>query len=246
MWADRVPFCFWGLLSQTQPKASQKARPDMLVPGLLQRAGKLARKALRMRPPNICPRCKFAASSAGKQKPKGEKAFALRGSPLILGPRFRVTWALTCAKRDSHMGVGQNQWYHFGVGAPYILVYLSGDWDVYCGYRILTHSHIVIFVFATGARPTSVPRERVLFFCFSFFSFCFRRRAEVKLGLFDKKVLEAWQHPPPREQGTPSLSPPGGESGVESSCLEAVNPSRRCASGWVPNGLRLLAQSEHA
>ena len=28
----------------------------------------------------------------------------------------------------------QNQWYHFGVGAHPILVYLSGDWDVHWGY----------------------------------------------------------------------------------------------------------------
>ena len=35
-------------------------------------------------------------------------------------------------KTDSeHMAVGQNQWYHFGVGAPPILVYFSGDWDVH-------------------------------------------------------------------------------------------------------------------
>ena len=27
--------------------------------------------------------------------------------------------------------VGQNQWYHVGVGAPPILVYFSGDWDVH-------------------------------------------------------------------------------------------------------------------
>ena len=32
------------------------------------------------------------------------------------------------------MAVGQNQWYHFGVGAPPILVYFSGDWDVHCKY----------------------------------------------------------------------------------------------------------------
>ena len=31
------------------------------------------------------------------------------------------------------MAVGQNQWYHFGVGAPPILVYFSGDWDVHWG-----------------------------------------------------------------------------------------------------------------
>ena len=40
------------------------------------------------------------------------------------------------------MAVGQNQWYHFGVGAPPILVYFSGDWDVHWGYGILTHGHI--------------------------------------------------------------------------------------------------------
>ena len=37
------------------------------------------------------------------------------------------------------MAVGQNQWYHFGVGAPPILVYFSGDWDVHWGYGLLTH-----------------------------------------------------------------------------------------------------------
>ena len=29
------------------------------------------------------------------------------------------------------MAVGQNQCYHVGVGAPPILVYFSGDWDVF-------------------------------------------------------------------------------------------------------------------
>ena len=40
------------------------------------------------------------------------------------------------------MAVGQNQWYHFGVGALPILVYSSGDWDVHWGYGILTHGHV--------------------------------------------------------------------------------------------------------
>ena len=31
------------------------------------------------------------------------------------------------------MAVGQNQWYHLGVGASPIFVYFSGDWDVYWG-----------------------------------------------------------------------------------------------------------------
>ena len=43
-----------------------------------------------------------------------------------------------------HMAVGQNQWYHFGVGAPPILVFFSGDWDVDWGYGILTHGHIAL------------------------------------------------------------------------------------------------------
>ena len=37
--------------------------------------------------------------------------------------------------------MGQNQWYHFGVGAPPILVY-SGDWDVQWGYGTFTHGHV--------------------------------------------------------------------------------------------------------
>ena len=36
--------------------------------------------------------------------------------------------------------MGQNQWYHFGVGEPPILVYFSGDWDVH--WVILTHGHL--------------------------------------------------------------------------------------------------------
>ena len=40
---------------------------------------------------------------------------------------------------SSHMAVGQNQWYHFGAGAPPILVYFSGD---SLGYGVLTHGHI--------------------------------------------------------------------------------------------------------
>ena len=45
-----------------------------------------------------------------------------------------------------YMAVGQNQWYHFGAGAPPILVYFSEDWDVYWGYGLLTHGHICICV----------------------------------------------------------------------------------------------------
>ena len=40
------------------------------------------------------------------------------------------------------VAVGQNQWYHFGVGAPPILVYFVRDWDVHWGHGILTHDHV--------------------------------------------------------------------------------------------------------
>ena len=43
---------------------------------------------------------------------------------------------------ESEMAVGQNQWYHVGVGAPPVLVYFSGHWDVHCGYGLLTHGQI--------------------------------------------------------------------------------------------------------
>ena len=42
----------------------------------------------------------------------------------------------TAAVGKPDVAVGQNQWYHFGVG---VLVYFSGDWDVRCRYGILTH-----------------------------------------------------------------------------------------------------------
>ena len=45
------------------------------------------------------------------------------------------------AESKIDLAVGQNQWYHFGVGAPPILVYFSGSWDVYWGYGLLTHGH---------------------------------------------------------------------------------------------------------
>ena len=48
------------------------------------------------------------------------------------------------------MAVGQNKWYHFEVGAPPILVYLSGDWDVHWGYGILTHGPGPVLVFEEG------------------------------------------------------------------------------------------------
>ena len=50
----------------------------------------------------------------------------------------------TCLQttRNPEVAVGQNQSYHFGVCAPPILVYFSGDWDVHWGYGFLTHGQV--------------------------------------------------------------------------------------------------------
>ena len=45
----------------------------------------------------------------------------------------------------THLAVGQNQC--FGVGAPPILVYFSGDWDVHWGVTgSLTHGHFTLLL----------------------------------------------------------------------------------------------------
>ena len=43
-------------------------------------------------------------------------------------------------------------WYHFGVCAPPILVYVSGDWDVHWGYGLLTHGHLYTPTHPDGLR----------------------------------------------------------------------------------------------
>ena len=51
-----------------------------------------------------------------------------------MGGQERLAFAALVVREDlnqmacSAMGVGQNQWYHFGVGGPPILVYFIGDW----------------------------------------------------------------------------------------------------------------------
>ena len=57
-----------------------------------------------------------------------------------------VSLQRTMCLHAENVGVGQHQWYHFGVGAPPILVYFSGDWDVHWGYWILTHGHLRSFL----------------------------------------------------------------------------------------------------
>ena len=40
------------------------------------------------------------------------------------------------------MAVGQSNGAILGLGAPSILVYVSGDWDVHWGYGLLTYGHM--------------------------------------------------------------------------------------------------------
>ena len=56
--------------------------------------------------------------------------------------------------RNPEMAVGQNQWYHFGVGAAPILVYFSGDWDGHCEYGILTHGQMSNLKMMEVLQPT--------------------------------------------------------------------------------------------
>ena len=60
-------------------------------------------------------------------------------------------------RRD--MAVGQHQWYHFGVDAPPILVYVCGDWDVHCGYGVLTHSRMGAYMPRKAAQAMQKWRE---------------------------------------------------------------------------------------
>ena len=58
------------------------------------------------------------------------------------------------------MAMGQHQWYHFGVGAPPMLVYLSGDFGMFTGGTIwiLTHGQIG----SVTRRPNAVAVPRMV------------------------------------------------------------------------------------
>ena len=72
--------------------------------------------------------CQFGAG------PKTTRPEPAPGTGLPVWPWFKV----------------QNQWYHFGIGAPPILVYFSGDWDVHWGYGVLTHGRVVFGLHNAG------------------------------------------------------------------------------------------------
>ena len=73
---------------------------------------------------------------------------------------FLETWQ--AEKANLYMAVGQHQWCHFGVGAPPILVYFSGDWDVHTGYGLLTHCHLGLSLFGVPWKPGLVGKRQFL------------------------------------------------------------------------------------
>ena len=82
-----------------------------------------------------------------------------------------LPWGSFCQLADTELAVGQNQWYRFGVGAPPILVYLSGKLGCSLGVRdfdpwlihlwaqkfLPENSHEIASPFAKRA-PVSIPR----------------------------------------------------------------------------------------
>ena len=70
------------------------------------------------------------------------------------------------------MAVGQNQWYHFGVGATHFSTYFGGDWDVHWGYdldfdpwpyglNILFELFVPIFRKGSGAKVTDQVKAKI-------------------------------------------------------------------------------------
>ena len=53
--------------------------------------------------------------------------------------------------------MGQNQWCHFGVGVPRILVYFYEGWDVHWGYGLLTHGHMTFLLNSDTFRTLGLP-----------------------------------------------------------------------------------------
>ena len=64
---------------------------------------------------------------------------------------------------STHSAVGQNPWYHFGVGAPPILVYFSGDLDFHWGCGILTPMAIFPWIIRLAPLTSARGASRRLF-----------------------------------------------------------------------------------
>ena len=91
----------------------------------------------------------FRASCRLQQALKALRVPAGHSSPLNMATPPSQTWD-SCPK---HVAVGQNQWYHFGVGAPPILEPILVGIGMFTGgtIRIFTHGHV-------GSFPMLSPR----------------------------------------------------------------------------------------
>ena len=56
--------------------------------------------------------------------------------------RSRSRWPLAARTGNRHGCRSKLMGSHLGIGAPPILVHLSGDWDVHKGYGIVTHGYM--------------------------------------------------------------------------------------------------------
>ena len=101
---------------------------------------------------------KMKTSNTGYRKPSGDHSLAASSMASLQVSTSYLANAVACG----HMAVGQNQWYHFGVGAPPSLVYFSEDWDVHWGYGILTHGHIPHYMFCAGCPSGGMSPDRNL------------------------------------------------------------------------------------
>ena len=88
----------------------------------------------------------FELKESAESESSEARAAFIRGARRVLQD-LRRSQGLTAM--PNNVGTTEFMWlwvktkrYHFGVGAPPILVYFSGDWDVHWGYGLLTHGHV--------------------------------------------------------------------------------------------------------
>ena len=134
------------------------------------------------------------------------------------------------------MAVGQNQCYHFGVGAPPILVYFSGYWDVHWGLGVLTHGHVAISggawakegPFAGGISSTASTLNQSPWRDVS---------ASIAVEALAMEVLFGSSAPPESKSGDPRRDPFPLQAGARHSQRKQLGGATVCA--W---GLRSLLE----
>ena len=110
-----------------------------------------------MQPPHTCFYRQLFSRHRHTSHQMGSSFFSYR-MPLA-GKFSSLATCSGCLEHDNtpfgYMAVSQNQWYHFGVGAPPILVYFSWDWDFHWGYGLLTHGHMIAFLCSETTRQNA-------------------------------------------------------------------------------------------